>query len=51
MGLNDFIINGRVGTFDKLTAKQTLNVGNQSIISQSVPVRFPVGGQVPPALP
>ena len=31
MGLNDFIINGRVGTFDKLTAKQTLNVGNQSI--------------------
>ena len=33
MGLNDFIYNGRVATFDKVNVKQTLNVGNQTIYS------------------
>ena len=33
MGLNDFIVNARIGTFDKLTAKQSMLIGNQAVIA------------------
>jgi len=33
MGMNDFIYNGRVATFDKLNVKESLLVGNQAIIA------------------
>jgi len=33
MGLNDFIYNGRVATFDKLNVKESMLVGNQAIIA------------------
>lgn len=33
MGLNDFVVNARIGTFDKLTAKQSMLIGNQAVIA------------------
>lgn len=33
MGLNDFIVNARIGTFDKLVAKQSMLLGNQAVIA------------------
>ena len=33
MGMNDFIYNGRVATFDKLNVKESMLVGNQAIIA------------------
>lgn len=33
MGMNDFIYNGRVASFDKINAKQSLLIGNQSVFT------------------